>query len=134
MPSEGIIEVRNVEFTGNGNLKCLMKGEGTVSIRLDDKNGKDIATIACLDDNWQSKTTVTEGELKGTHTLYLILKGNVQLDTWQFVDETETNIENVVATKEHGEQKVYDIHGRKLNSIPHDRNIYIVGGKKCLLK
>lgn len=134
VPSEGIIEVRNVEFTGNGNLKCLMKGEGTVSIRLDDKNGKDIATIACLDDNWQSKTTVTEGELKGTHTLYLILKGNVQLDTWQFVDETETNIENVVATKEHGEQKVYDIHGRKLNSIPHDRNIYIVGEKKCLLK
>lgn len=87
IPAEGIIEVRNVDFSNKGNkLKCLLKGKGSVMIRLDDKNGKDIANINSTEDKWQERTVNTSHTLNGVHTIYIILKGDVQLDTWQFLD------------------------------------------------
>lgn len=86
-PSEGIIEVRNVDFSGEGNiLKCLLKGEGSVTLRLDDRNGADIVTISNTGDSWQEHTAAITSALNGVHTIYLILKGDVQFDTWQIVN------------------------------------------------
>ena len=96
-PTEGIIEVRNVEFTnedenlsaGSGQaltLKCRVKGNGEVTLRLDDKDGADIATVSSMGEAWEELSAEVKTALNGTHTIYLILKGDVQLDTWQMVN------------------------------------------------
>ena len=91
-PTQGIIEVRNADFTnGTYTLTCLVKGEGSVALRLDDKDGTDIASISSNGDNWQEQTAECSGTLSGTHTVYLVLTGDVKLDTWQFVINTDVN-------------------------------------------
>lgn len=85
-PTEGIIEVRNASFTaGLGSLKMLVKGNGSVTLRLDDKDGADVLTISSTGDSWQTLTASCSGVVAGTHTVYFILTGSVQFDTWQAV-------------------------------------------------
>jgi len=83
-PTEGIIEVRNVDFAdGFGSLKMLVKGNGSVKMRLDDKDGTDIATVSSTGDNWQTKTANYDGTVSGVHTVFFVLTGSVLFDTWQ---------------------------------------------------
>ena len=116
-PIEGIIEVRNVEFTnenedenlstGSGqvlSLKFLVKGHGTVSMRLDDKDGNDVATINSTSDSWKEVVAKTMGSLSGVHTVYLVLTGNVMLDTWQAVASKVEDFES--ATEAVGNMKI----------------------------
>ena len=133
-PTEGIIEVRNVAFTsGTNTMKCLVKGEGSVTLRLDDKDGADFATISSTGDGWQEKTVNTSSTLSGTHDIYLILKGDVQFDTWQFVGSPD-GLESLTpsSTLKRGE-RIYDLLGRRL-STTYPNNICIVDGKKYLSK
>ena len=85
-PTEGIIEVRNASFTaGLGSLKMLVKGNGSVTLRLDDKDGADVLTISSTGDSWQTLTASCSGVVAGTHTVYFVLTGSVLFDTWQAV-------------------------------------------------
>ena len=84
VPTEGIIEVRNVNFAdGLGSLKMLVKGNGSVSMRLDDKDGADLLTISSTGDSWQTKTANYDGTVSGVHTVFFVLTGSVLFDTWQ---------------------------------------------------
>ena len=84
VPTEGIIEVRNVNFAdGLGSLKMLVKGNGSVSMRLDDKDGTDLLTISSTGDSWQTLTANYGGTVSGVHTVFFILTGSVLFDTWQ---------------------------------------------------
>ena len=86
VPTEGIIEVRNVDFsTGLGSLKMLVKGNGSVKMRLDDKDGSDLLTINSTGDNWQTLTANYSGTVTGVHKVFFILTGSVLFDTWQAV-------------------------------------------------
>ncbi|MBR3471715.1 MAG: cellulase family glycosylhydrolase [Prevotella sp.] len=85
-PTEGIIEVRNVDFsTGLGSLKMLIKGSGSISLRLDNKNGADLLTISSTGDSWNTMTANYDGAVAGVHTVFFVLTGSVLFDTWQAV-------------------------------------------------
>ena len=85
-PTEGIIEVRNASFAaGLGSLKMLVKGNGSVKMRLDDKDGADVLTISSTGDSWQTLAANCSGVVTGIHTVYFVLTGSVQFDTWQAV-------------------------------------------------
>ncbi len=86
MPTEGTLEVRNVDFSaGLGSLKMLVKGNGSVKMRLDDKDGADLLTINSTSDSWQTLTANYSGTLTGVHKVFFILTGSVLFDTWQAV-------------------------------------------------
>ena len=124
-PTEGIIEVRNVEFTnedenlsaGSGQaltLKCRVKGNGEVTLRLDDKDGADIATVSSMGEAWEELSAEVKTALNGTHTIYLILKGDVQLDTWQMVNGASAigQIKNEASLNG---LKFYNLQGQQLS-------------------
>lgn len=86
VPTEGIIEVRNVDFSaGLGSLKMLVKGNGSVKMRLDDKDGSDLLTVSSTGDSWQTLTANYSGSVIGVHKVFFILTGSVLFDTWQAV-------------------------------------------------
>ena len=133
-PTEGIIEVRNVEFTGTANtLKCLLKGNGSVTLRLDDKDGTDIATVSSTGDSWQELAATCGTAPTGTHTVYLILKGDVRLDKWTLGDATLTDINALVeGQRSKVEGQYYDLQGRRVSNPT--KGLYIVNGKKYIVK
>ena len=82
VPEDGIIEVRNVDFTDACKyLKCRMKGNGSVTLRIDGRNADDIATITSDNSDWHEYTAPLGSTISGAHTVYLILSGDVELDT-----------------------------------------------------
>ena len=86
-PTEGIIEVRNVAFAdGMKALKCLVKGSGSVTLRIDDT---DIATVSSTGSDWQTLTS----QLSGTKTIQFVLTGSVQFDTWQILTSPTVSID-----------------------------------------
>ena len=126
-PTEGIIEVRNVEFTnenedenlstGSGQaltLKCRVKGNGEVTLRLDDKDGADIATVSSMGEAWEELSAEVKNALNGTHTIYLILKGDVQLDTWQMVNGASA-IGQIKDEASLNGLKFYNLQGQQLS-------------------
>ena len=132
-PTEGIIEVRNADFpTGASALKCLLKGNGSVTLRLDDKDAADLATISSTGDGWQTLHTPLSSLLSGTHTLYFILKGDVQFDTWQFVSGSTDGI-GIAENRKSANGHSYDILGRRISPAAYN-GICIVDGKKYLTK
>ena len=132
-PTEGIIEVRNADFsTGANAVKCLLKGNGSVTLRLDDKDGTDIATISSTGDNWQTLTANTSSTLTGTHVIYFFLKGDVQFDTWQFVSSSSDGI-GIIENPESTNGQSYDLLGRRISPAAY-KGICIVDGKKYLTK
>ena len=89
-PTEGIIEVRNVAFAdGMKALKCLVKGSGSVTLRIDDT---DIATVSSTGSDWQILTSQISGTLSGTKTIQFVLTGSVQFDTWQILTSPTVSI------------------------------------------
>lgn len=85
-PTEGIIEVRNVNFSSAKTLKALVKGKGSVTLRLDKRDGANIASVNSSASDWQELEAKCTGITSGVHTVYLIIKGDVQFDTWQFAN------------------------------------------------
>ena len=133
VPIEGIIEVRSVEFSGTANtLQCLLQGNGSVALRLDDKDAADLATISSTGDGWQTLHTPLSSLLSGTHTLYFILKGDVQFDTWQFVSGSTDGI-GIAENRKSANGHSYDILGRRISPAAYN-GICIVDGKKYLTK
>ena len=132
-PSEGIIEVRNADFSGTASsLKCLVKGEGSVALRLDDKDGADVAIVNSQSGNWQELTADCTSAPTGTHTVYLILKGDVRLDKWVLGDGSMTAISKVAVADDRDSQEIYDLQGHRV--ISPKKGIYIVRGKKVVIK
>ena len=81
----GVIEVRGVDFgTGASQLTCRLRGEGLLSVRLDDFQGEDIALLSASKDAWSESSTACYTALSGVHTLYFIMEQGVELDSWQF--------------------------------------------------
>lgn len=133
IPSEGVIEVRNVEFSGADNtLKCLVKGNGSIALRIDSKDGEDIATITSLDENWTEQTAVCNSVLNGVHTIYFILSGDVLFDKWVLSNETPSDIEEVQSLdtpKNTGD--LYNLKGQLIHKPA--KGIYVSNGKKYII-
>ena len=99
VPTEGILEVRNVDFsTGLGSLKMLVKGNGSVKMRLDDKDGSDLLTFSSSGDNWQTLTANYSGTVTGVHKVFFIVTGSVLFDTWQAVGSDLEDFESAKQT------------------------------------
>ena len=114
VPSEGIIEVRNADFSGSSNtLKCLVKGNGSVTLRLDDKDGADVATVNNTGDNWKELTATCASTPSGVHTVYFILSGDVRFDKWVLgnVSLTGVNVPLIDNGKTTNDHSVYDLRG-----------------------
>ena len=93
-PTEGILEVRNVDFsTGLGSVKMLVKGNGSVSLRLDDKDGSDLLTVSSSGDSWQTLTANYSGVVTGVHKVFFVMTGSVLFDTWQAVGGDQEDFE-----------------------------------------
>ena len=89
-PTEGIIEVRNVAFAdGIKALKCLVKGTGSVTLRID---GADIATVNSTGSSWQILHSSLFTLNSGTKTIQFVLTGSVQFDTWQILTSPTVSI------------------------------------------
>ena len=113
VPTEGIIEVRNVDFNGTSNeLKCLLKGNGSVTLRLDDKDGADLTTVSSTTDSWQTLHAPLSSLLSGTHTVYFILKGDVLFDKWVLGDASLTDISPSTVSPS-AVSRYYDLQGRQ---------------------
>lgn len=113
VPAEGIIEVRNVDFNGTSNeLKCLLKGNGSVTLRLDDKDGADLTTVSSTADSWQTLHAPLSSLLSGTHTVYFILKGDVLFDKWVLGDASLTGISPSTVSPS-AVSRYYDLQGRQ---------------------
>ena len=126
VPTEGIIEVRNVEFNGTANtLKCLVKGTGSVTLRLDDKDGTDIATISSTGDSWQELTGNCLITPNGNHTVYLILSGDVRLDKWVIGEGSLTGISTIQvnSSKVNDDHVIYSLSGQRVNKPVKGVNI-----------
>ena len=126
VPTEGIIEVRNVEFNGTANtLKCLVKGTGSVTLRLDDKDGTDIATISSASDSWQELTGNCLSAPNGNHTVYLILSGDVRLDKWVIGEGSLTGISTIQvnSSKVNDDHVIYSLSGQRVNKPVKGVNI-----------
>ena len=126
VPTEGIIEVRNVEFNGTANtLKCLVKGTGSVTLRLDDKDGTDIATISSTGDSWQELTGNCLSAPNGNHTVYLILSGDVRLDKWVIGEGSLTGISTIQvnSSKVNDDHVIYSLSGQRVNKPVKGVNI-----------
>ena len=138
VPSEGIIEVRNVEFTGSSRmLKCLLKGNGSVTLRLDDKDGPDVVTVSSLSAVWQEHTAHAGSAPTGTHTVYFVLTGDVQFDKWTLGDATLTTLRPPHSTLNAPHSSLltpnyYDLQGRRVSNPT--KGLYIVNGKKLFVK
>ena len=118
VPSEGIIEVRNVDFsTGLGSLKMLVKGNGSVNMRLDDKDGTDLLTISSTSDNWQTQTSNYSGVVTGVHKVFFILKGSVLFDTWQAEATGTEPADFEAATEAVGNMKIGWNLGNTLDAV-----------------
>ena len=118
VPAEGIIEVRNVDFNGTSNeLKCLLKGNGSVTLRLDDKDGADLTTVSSTADSWQTLHAPLSSLLSGTHTVYFILKGDVLFDKWVLGDASLTGISPSTVSPStvspSAVSRYYDLQGRQ---------------------
>ena len=113
VPAEGIIEVRNVDFNGTSNeLKCLLKGNGSVTLRLDDKDGADLTTVSSTADSWQTLHAPLSSLLSGTHTVYFIMKGDVLFDKWVLGDASLTGISPSTVSPS-AVSRYYDLQGRQ---------------------
>ena len=126
VPTEGIIEVRNVEFNGTANtMKCLVKGTGSVTLRLDDKDGTDIATISSTGDSWQELTGNCLSTPNGNHTVYLILSGDVRLDKWVIGEGSLTGISTIQvnSSKVNDDHVIYSLSGQRVNKPVKGVNI-----------
>ena len=125
-PTEGIIEVRNVESNGTANtLKCLVKGTGSVTLRLDDKDGTDIATISSTGASWQELTGNCLSAPNGNHTVYLILSGDVRLDKWVIGEGSLTGISTIQvnSSKVNDDHVIYSLSGQRVNKPVKGVNI-----------
>lgn len=133
-PDEGIIEVRNAEFSADGDtFACRVKGNGSVAVRLDDRNGPDLASIDTASDDWADATAALTSKPAGVHTIYLILKGGAQLDTWQITDSSANSIGSVLIDAP-TDNTIYDLQGRRLATTHAPHGIYIINGEKHLIK
>ena len=56
---------------------------GSVSFRLDKTDADDFVTVTGPGTSWKD-LTVSCTPCSGVHTLYLVLTGNAELDSWQF--------------------------------------------------
>ena len=84
-PETGVIEVRNVAFSaGKQSVSCRIKGNGSISFKLDNPNAPSIATIDGSGTSWEERT-VSCTSVGGVHTLYIVLSGEAELDTWQMI-------------------------------------------------
>ncbi len=130
--------MRNVDFNGTANvLKCLLKGNGSVTLRLDNKDGADIATVSSTGDNWQELTTECSVALSGTHTVFLILKGGVSFDKWTFGESSLTGISSMHETQSMMKNEIYDLQGWRIEKSSNGQmknGLYIVDGKKVVIK
>ena len=82
---QGIIEVRNVDFTSNPDIfKCRIRGNGSIAITTGKADNATFAEIESSSDSWQNLTAECQESLDGVQTLYLVLKGSVEVDTWSF--------------------------------------------------
>lgn len=131
---EGIIEVRNVDFSTRCKyLKCRLKGDGSVALRIDDRYAADIAVVNSSKSDWNEYTVPLTSIEDGTHTIYLILKGEVEFDTWQMTESDSSSVDTVPCDPHDLRGNIYDLQGRRLPAIPTG-TIYIRNGKKHLTK
>ena len=132
VPSEGIIEVRNADFSNTAQtLRCLVKGTGTVALRLDDKDGPDIVTVASTDDDWQELVGECASTLNGVHTLFFILSGDIKFDKWVFGDNPLTSISSLHQAQCITNNDVYNLSGQHVNKP--EKGVYIQNGKKMVM-
>ena len=71
----------------------------------------------------------------GANKAYLAIKGNMsQMRGFSFESMT-TGINNVVANTNNSKNAViYDLNGRRVNSLNAAKGVYIVNGKKVIVK
>ena len=130
--------MRNVEFTGSSRtLKFLLKGNGSVTLRLDDKDGPDVVTVSSLSAVWQEHTAHAGSAPTGTHTVYFVLTGDVQFDKWTLGDATLTTLNTpnsslLTPNSSLLTPNYYDLQGRRVSNPT--KGLYIVNGKKLFVK
>ena len=84
MPEQSVILVRKADFGKQSKrLEALLKGEGTLEVRIDSLDSQVVASITSrASDDWS--ILKSKCRISGTHDLLFTIKGNLQFDSWQF--------------------------------------------------
>lgn len=129
-PDEGIIEVRAVDIPAGADIfEVRVKGTGTVTLRLTDRNAPDAAIVTSSGGDWTTLTAPLATKASGPHTVYIVITGTAQLDTWRITSSSSLHLPE--ADPAAREEAVYDLHGHRLPTATTP-GIYIIGGRKVM--
>ena len=83
--SENIIGFKGVRFSdGSRGFAAKVRGTGTLEVRLDKPKGDKLCAVKSDPADWT--TYYTEAEAEGTHDLFFVFDGELDLDQWQFIE------------------------------------------------
>ena len=131
--------VRKVDFGTNGakSFTLRAKGTGKLEIRLTSRTSIASATLEF------SSTTFTDFSLDldttkfiGNKNVFFVFTeaNNVQFDAWQFIENLPDDIEVIEANDPKATSQIYDLTGKAVRTIGQKKGIYIINGKKVLVR
>ena len=131
--------VRRVGFGTNGakSFTFTAKGTGKLEIRLTNRTTTAAASMEFSSTTFTDFTMDLDStKFAGTRTVYFVFTEatNVQFDSWQFIENLPDGIEDIDANNPNTTSQIYDLTGKTLNSVGPKKGIFIINGKKVLVR
>jgi len=131
--------VRRVGFGTNGakSFTFTAKGTGKLEIRLTNRTTTAAASMEFSSTTFTDFTMDLDStKFAGTRTVYFVFTEatNVQFDSWQFIENLPDGIEDIDANTPNTTSQIYDLTGKTLNSVGPKKGIFIINGKKVLVR
>ena len=131
--------VRSVGFGTNGakSFTFTAKGTGKLEIRLTNRTTTAAASMEFSSTTFTDFTMDLDStKFAGTRTVYFVFTEatNVQFDSWQFIENLPDGIEDIDANNPNTTSQIYDLTGKTLNSVGPKKGIFIINGKKVLVR
>jgi len=131
--------VRKVRFGANGAKSFILraKGTGKLEIRLISRTARASATLEFSATNFTDFTLDLDStKFSGVRNVFFVFTeaNNVQFDSWQFIENLPDDIENIKANDPKGTSHVYDLTGKTMQVISQKKGIYLIDGKKVMIR
>jgi arabinoxylan arabinofuranohydrolase len=131
--------VRKVRFGANGAKSFILraKGTGKLEIRLINRTSRASATLEFSATNFTDFTLDLDStKFSGVRNVFFVFTeaNNVQFDSWQFIENLPDYIENIKANDPKGTSHVYDLTGKTMQVISQKKGIYLIDGKKVMIR
>jgi len=135
--------VRGVDFNAQTvapeYLLLRVKGSGTIDVRLQARTSQPVAeaTFAGGDDEEQLLRVPLKEQPAGIVAyLYFMFapSGSGQVLSWQFCSKEQAEAIGDITAEPKTGQSVFDLSGRRLSDVPKGKGIYVVDGRKTVVR